>query len=131
MPADKVDRVYVERTYFLGPDKGGDRAYHLLAEALRANSFEVTAAIFGGERALPALGFHAAAISAQEISREATLYMDFIKAFNRDSASTPVLEYIILPAKDEKGLANLDRWYQRDDGTVLGSFRVYKLVLRP
>lgn len=102
-----------------------------LAEALRANSFEVTAAIFGGERALPALGFHAAAISAQEISREATLYMDFIKAFNRDSASTPVLEYIILPAKDEKGLANLDRWYQRDDGTVLGSFRVYKLVLKP
>jgi DNA end-binding protein Ku len=36
VPADRVDRLYVDRTYFLGPDKGGDRAYHLLAEALKA-----------------------------------------------------------------------------------------------
>jgi len=30
----KVDREYVDRSYFLGPDKGGDRAYRLLAAAL-------------------------------------------------------------------------------------------------
>jgi DNA end-binding protein Ku len=35
VPAEKVDRTFVDRTYFLGPDKGGERAYHLLAEALR------------------------------------------------------------------------------------------------
>src|SRR5256714_12940178 len=35
MPADQVDRKYVEKSYFLGPDKGGDRAYRLLAEALK------------------------------------------------------------------------------------------------
>jgi len=35
VPAAKVDRRYVDRTYFLGPDKGGERAYHLLAEALK------------------------------------------------------------------------------------------------
>src|SRR6059036_313636 len=33
VPADQVDRKYVEKSYFLGPDKGGDRAYRLLAEA--------------------------------------------------------------------------------------------------
>src|SRR5205807_9637322 len=27
-------RIYLDRTYFLGPDKGGERAYKLLAEAL-------------------------------------------------------------------------------------------------
>src|SRR5213594_4627036 len=34
LPAEQVDRIYLDRTYFLGPDKGGDRAYKLLAEAL-------------------------------------------------------------------------------------------------
>jgi DNA end-binding protein Ku len=35
VPADQVDKVYLDRTYYLGPDKGGDRAYRLLAEAMR------------------------------------------------------------------------------------------------
>lgn len=34
VPLDKVDRVYLDKAYFLGPDKGGERAYHLLAKAL-------------------------------------------------------------------------------------------------
>lgn len=32
---DQVSRVYYDKMYFLGPDKGGARAYHLLAAALR------------------------------------------------------------------------------------------------
>jgi DNA end-binding protein Ku len=35
VPAKQVDRVYLEKSYFLGPDKGGERAYRLLAEALK------------------------------------------------------------------------------------------------
>jgi len=35
LPADQVDRIYMDKTYFLGPDKGGERAYRLLAEALK------------------------------------------------------------------------------------------------
>jgi DNA end-binding protein Ku len=35
VPAPQVDRVYLEKSYFLGPDKGGERAYRLLAEALK------------------------------------------------------------------------------------------------
>lgn len=34
VPLASVDREYVDRSYFLGPDKGGDRAYRLLAAAL-------------------------------------------------------------------------------------------------
>src|SRR5690349_3150709 len=34
LPAEQVDRIYLDRTYFLGPDKGGERAYKLLSEAL-------------------------------------------------------------------------------------------------
>ncbi|WP_146646655.1 Ku protein [Labilithrix luteola] len=34
VPADTVDFLYIEKTQFLGPDKGGERAYRLLSESL-------------------------------------------------------------------------------------------------
>ncbi|MGH6805218.1 MAG: Ku protein, partial [Methyloceanibacter sp.] len=33
--AETVDRMYMDRAYFLGPDKGGERAFGLLGEALK------------------------------------------------------------------------------------------------
>lgn len=36
LPDGSVDRIYFDKAYYLGPDKGGARAYHLLAEALRS-----------------------------------------------------------------------------------------------
>jgi DNA end-binding protein Ku len=35
VPADKVQRIYIDRPYYLAPGKGGDRAYRLLREAMR------------------------------------------------------------------------------------------------
>jgi DNA end-binding protein Ku len=35
VPEDSVDPVYFERTYYLGPDKGGDKPYSLLADAMK------------------------------------------------------------------------------------------------
>jgi len=35
VPLADVDPVYFEDTHYLGPDKGGDKAYQLLAEAMR------------------------------------------------------------------------------------------------
>jgi DNA end-binding protein Ku len=34
VPIDQVDPIYFERSYFLGPDKGGDKAYRLLCDAM-------------------------------------------------------------------------------------------------
>jgi DNA end-binding protein Ku len=34
IPTKKIDPIYFEKSYFLGPDKGGDRAYKLLSQAL-------------------------------------------------------------------------------------------------
>jgi DNA end-binding protein Ku len=34
VPAESVDPLYFEKAYYLGPDKGGERAYKLLAEAM-------------------------------------------------------------------------------------------------
>lgn len=38
VPAESVDFLYIEKTYFIGPDKGGDRAYALLAQSLERNN---------------------------------------------------------------------------------------------
>ena len=35
VPADLVSPVYLDKAYYLGPDKGGARAYRLLSQALR------------------------------------------------------------------------------------------------
>ena len=34
VPLDQVDPIYFEKTYYLGPDKGGEKAYRLLADAM-------------------------------------------------------------------------------------------------
>ncbi len=34
VPAEQVDRAYLSKLYYLGPDKGGDRAYRLLSKAM-------------------------------------------------------------------------------------------------
>jgi DNA end-binding protein Ku len=34
VPLESVDFVHVEKSYYLGPDKGGDKAYKLLSEAM-------------------------------------------------------------------------------------------------
>ena len=45
VPLDRVDPIYFEKTYYLGPDKGGEKAYRLLAEAM-AKSQRVALAKF-------------------------------------------------------------------------------------
>ena len=35
VPLSTIDFVYVEKSYYLGPDKGGHKAYRLLSEAMR------------------------------------------------------------------------------------------------
>jgi DNA end-binding protein Ku len=36
VPSSAVDPLYLDKAYYLGPEKGGERAYHLLAEAMIA-----------------------------------------------------------------------------------------------
>ncbi|MEJ2503951.1 MAG: Ku protein [Gemmatimonadota bacterium] len=35
VPREKVGREFIDKIYYLGPDKGGDRAYRLLSKAMR------------------------------------------------------------------------------------------------
>ncbi|HEX4511271.1 MAG TPA: Ku protein [Burkholderiaceae bacterium] len=35
VPAERIDPVYFDKAYYLGPEKGGEKAYRLLAEVMR------------------------------------------------------------------------------------------------
>ena len=35
VPLEEVDPIYYEKSYYIGPDKGGERPYRLLAEAMK------------------------------------------------------------------------------------------------
>jgi DNA end-binding protein Ku len=43
VPAEQVDRLYLSKAYYLGPDKGGERAYRLLSRALRETGLTAVA----------------------------------------------------------------------------------------
>ena len=38
VPQSTVDLLFIEKSYYLGPDKGGDKAYRLLSEAMERSS---------------------------------------------------------------------------------------------
>lgn len=102
-----------------------------LEEALDANSFEVTAAIFGSERALPALAGAAKKITPSEIKAEVARFTEHSSALTAASAYDPAIDAIIVPADSEPSFANLDRWYTRDQGEQFGLFKMYRLTRKP
>ena len=43
VPAEQVDRTFLSKLYYLGPDKGGDRAYRLLSKAMEETGLAAVA----------------------------------------------------------------------------------------
>jgi hypothetical protein len=104
---------------------------HDVAEALHGGAFEMTAAFFGSERALPSLGQGGEPITSEEIEEEVDRFAQFRTNFSREAASDPELSYVIVTDGSEPDLTVLDRWYERDEGTVTGPLKVYNVTLRP
>ena len=53
VPLHKVDPIYFEKTYYLGPDKGGEKAYRLLADAMtQSNRVALATYVMRGKQAL-------------------------------------------------------------------------------
>ena len=125
----------------LKPDEGKERFYQYiyftgtsekeLAEAIGKNQFEVMAAIFGYERALPALTINSKPISNQEKLDEIHHFTEYGRNFMREQAAKYNLSYLITYADDEPNLSNLDRWFERDNGQILGKYKLYRVKLRP
>jgi hypothetical protein len=101
-----------------------------VAEGLQHKAFEMTAAFFGSERALPSLGQGAEPITPEEIEFEVRQFGEFKRNFSKESASDPELSYVIVQDGYEPNFSVLDTWYERDEGIVAGPLRVYNVTLR-
>ena len=89
VPLAAVDRIYLEKVYFLGPDKGGDRAYRLLTRALentgraavgqyssRGKQYLVLVRPMGEVLVMEQLHYHAELRSADEVPRPESIVKD-------------------------------------------------------
>jgi hypothetical protein len=101
-----------------------------LEAEFKRNTFEVISTLFGSERALPALAQSSSPISKDEFTAELKNYKDFTGSFNLETARLLPISYLIVPAKSEFNAANLDKWYERDEGKILGLFTVFRLKFR-
>lgn len=53
VPLPHVDPIYFEKTYYLGPDKGGEKAYRLLADAMvKTNRVALATFVMHGKESL-------------------------------------------------------------------------------
>jgi hypothetical protein len=98
-----------------------------LEHVLKIRWFEKVAAIFGGGRALPELGGVNDPINDDEIVAESQKYGEFVDSVTAAVAYEPLLNYFIVPEGEEPDWSNVERWYSRDAGTLVGLFRVYEL----
>ena len=65
IPTEKIDPIYFEKSYFLGPDKGGDRAYKLLSQALAKSGRSALAKYAARGQAIENWGLHRTTVTAE------------------------------------------------------------------
>jgi DNA end-binding protein Ku len=96
VPSDSIDPVYYDRAYFLGPDKGGDKPYALLAEAMRQSHRSAVAKWAArGKQYIVQLRAVAGGIVMQQL-----LYAPEVRSIDElDIAATPVKEQELALAK--------------------------------
>jgi DNA end-binding protein Ku len=96
VPSDSIDPVYYDRAYFLGPDKGGDKPYALLAEAMRQSQRSAVAKWAArGKQYIVQLRAVAGGIVMQQL-----LYAPEVRSIDElDIAATPVKDQELVLAK--------------------------------
>ncbi|HEX8141109.1 MAG TPA: hypothetical protein VF553_00835 [Pyrinomonadaceae bacterium] len=121
--AENKERFY-QQLYYSGI---GERRF---LEAMNEYNFEYRIGLFGQERINRTLTADLKPITAEEIRYELGLYMDYAASFSRERAARWPLSYVIAWGGDKPNFANLDRWYERDQGERIGNFILYRVKLR-
>ncbi len=97
---------------------------------LLKNDFVAKIALFGWGRHTDRLSSEAKPLTYGEIAAEVRRYADYRTGFNATNAANPMLKYLVVNNESSNDLTNLDKWYERDGGEVIGKYTLYKLSLR-
>ena len=101
-----------------------------LEERLRKGDFISMIALFGWGRHSDRLSSEAKPLSEAEIVEEARRYGEFIKNFNRETATDPEISFAVVPEGWNVDLTNLEKWYSFEGEEKAGGLVLHKLRLR-
>ena len=85
---------------------------------------------FGGERISDVYTGKITPITQAEIDEIVADYGNFIENFNYEDAQNPLISFVLVNKKFDNDFTNLDRWYQRDEGEIVGDYILYQVKLR-
>jgi hypothetical protein len=114
---------YFQFLYYLNVDEDG-------LDYLLKNDFVAKIALFGWGRHTDRLSSEAKPLTYGEVAAEVARYKAFIEDFNAFTATNPRLTYAVVNNEADTDLTNLDKWYERDAGEVIGKYTLYKLRLK-
>jgi hypothetical protein len=123
MSWDENKYRYFQFLYYQNVDEGG-------LEYLLKNDFVAKIALFGWGRHTDRLSSEAKPLTYGEIAVEVAKYAAYRNNFSAANAAQPMLSYAVVNNQADTDLANLDRWYERDGGEVIGKYTLYRLRLR-
>jgi hypothetical protein len=111
---------YFQFLYYLNVDDEG-------LDYLLKNDFVAKIALFGWGRHTDRLSSEAKPLTSGEITTEVMRYRAYRAGFNADNAANPKLSYAVVNNDSDTDLTNLDKWYERDAGEVIGKYTIYRL----
>lgn len=83
VPAERIDPVYYDKAYYLGPEKGGEKAYRLLAEVMRETKRAAVARYAArGKQYIVMLRAAEGAQGGTGIVMQTLLYADEVRPFS-------------------------------------------------
>ncbi|MGB7070588.1 MAG: hypothetical protein WBD22_13925 [Pyrinomonadaceae bacterium] len=116
---------YFQLLYF------SDRDAEWLRQSLTAcRDIEACMALFGWDRFNARLSANARPLTKIEIDEEVRRFAEFSDLFTKDQALNLELSYLVTYVDDESQFKNVDRWFERGMGEVLGKYVLYPLSVR-
>ncbi len=101
-----------------------------LLRALRENEMVSTMSTFGYERYNPNLTNDFRPVTDDEIQEKVREYTRYIGSFNLQHSTYPRISYVVVEKNSDFDFSNLDRWYSRDAGELIGPFALYQVEHR-
>ncbi len=123
---DENKERYYQTLYYMGYDE------KWLDYQLKNGNFVAMIALFGWGRHTNRLSAEATPLTYGEVNEEVQKFAAFYKNFDYRKATHPTLSYMVVPSDwKDFDFTNVDKWYRRDEGEVLGKFTLYKLEIKP
>ena len=114
---------YYQYLYYSNVDEKG-------LDYLLKKDFVSMISLFGWGRHTDRLSSEAKPLTYGEIAEEVRKYGDYVSNFSADVAANPKLSYVIVRSAGGTDISNLDKWYLRDDGEMIGDYILYRVNLR-